>query len=295
MQTDKNFLITVLALEVFVPLWSSGFIAAKYILPYAEPTTVLALRFSLVAPLLLLVALVTRSAWPGSWREVGHITVSGILVHGAYLGGVFVSIDLGVPVGLSALIVSLQPIVTAMLIGPFLSHRLRATQWVGFFIGTTGVFLVVAPGGVTLGGGIFGLAFSVVAVLGISIGTLYQKRYCAYMNLRTGSFIQFAAAALLMWCCSIGFETQEITWTPIFALVLAWLIIMLSIGAVTLLWLMVRYGAAERVASIFFLVPPVTAVMAWIVFGETMVPRAMFGMGLAVVGVFIVSKKIRPV
>ena len=202
---------------------------------------------------------------------------------------------MGLPVGSSALIVSLQPIITAMLIGPFLGRRLDAAQWVGFVIGTAGVLLVVTSGAATFSGEVLGLAFSVAAVLGIGIGTLYHKRYCVHMDLRTGSLIQFAGAALLMWACSAWFEEQVISWTPVFLMALAWLIIVLSLGAVTLLWLLVRYGAAERVASVFFMVPPVTAVLAWIFFGETMAVRAMAGMGLAAVGVFMVTRKSRPV
>ena len=295
MHIEKSFVITVLAPGIFVLLWSTGFIGAKFILPYGEPATILALRFSLVALLLVPVVWFTRSPWPESWREAGHITVSGILVHGVYLGGVFVGINLGLPVGSSALIVSLQPIITAMLIGPFLGRRLEAAQWVGFVIGTAGVLLVVTSGAATFSGEVLGLAFSVAAVLGIGVGTLYHKRYCVHMDLRTGSLIQFAGAALLMWACSAWFEEQVISWTPVFLMALAWLIIVLSLGAVTLLWLLVRYGAAERVASVFFMVPPVTAVLAWIFFGETMAVRAMAGMGLAAVGVFMVTRKSRPV
>ena len=125
----------------------------------------------------------------------------------------------------------------------------------------------------------------------MSIGTLYQKRYCAHMDLRTGSFMQFTAAALAMWICSLYFEEQIIIWAPQLLITLAWLVIGLSLGAVTLLWVLVRHGEVERVASIFFLVPPVTAVMAWFCFGETMGFQAIIGMALAIVGVFIVCRK----
>ena len=282
--------MVVLAPGLFVLLWSTGFIGAKFGLPYAEPATFLALRFSMVALLLLPIVWVTRSPWPRSWAQAGHIIVSGILVHGVYLGGVFASIKLGLPAGVCALIVGMQPIVTAVLIGPFLNHRLQAGQWLGFLIGTVGVILVITPERVPLDGGVLGLAFTFLAVLGISVGTLYQKRFCEEMDLCSGSFLQFTASALLMLVLSLLFEEQYVIWSSQFVAVLVWLVIALSLGAVTLLWLLIRYGVAERVASLFFLVPPVTAVMAWLMLQETMQVRAIFGMMLAAFGVLAVNR-----
>ena len=279
---------------VFVFLWSTGFIGAKLGLPSAEPMTFLSLRFALVALVFFAFVLIVRAPWPRSWAEAGHIAVVGLLLHGVYLGGVFASIDLGVEAGVSALIVGAQPLLTAIAAGPVLGERVTLRQWLGLLLGFAGVTLVVWQK-LQLGLGTpLGMGLSFLALLGITAGTLYQKRYCADMPLRSGNAIQFGAAALATGLLAFALETRVIDWTPEFIFAMAWLVILLSFGAVTLLIILIRRGAASRVASLFYLVPPSTAALAWLIFGERFGPLALGGMALVVLGVALVNLAPRP-
>ncbi len=274
---------------VFVFLWSTGFIGAKLGLPYAEPMTFLALRFGIVVALMLPFALLIRAPWPKSWTEAGHIALAGLLLHGAYLGAVFASIDQGVEAGVSALIVGVQPILVAVAAGPLLGERVTRRQWIGLFLGMLGVIVVVSNK-LSLGIGTpFGMALSVFALFGMSAGTLYQKRFCGGMDLRSGSVIQFAATTLLVGGLAFLLETREVVWHADFIIALGWLVFVLSFGAMTLLYILIRRGEAARVSSLFFLVPPCTAVIAWFLFGETLEITALAGMALAMIGVALVN------
>jgi drug/metabolite transporter (DMT)-like permease len=274
---------------VFVLLWSTGFIGAKLGLPYAEPMTFLALRFVIAGTLLLAVVLAFRAAWPRSWAEAGHIAVAGLLLHGVYLGGVFASIHHGVEAGVAALIVGIQPLLVAAASASLLGERVARLQWLGLGLGVVGVALVVwrklALGfGTPLGMGLSGLA-----LFGITGATLYQKRFCADMPLRSGNMIQFAAAAAATGLLALVLETREVAWTGAFLFALAWLIFVLSLGAFTLLYILIRRGAAARVSSLFYLVPPATALIAWALFGERFGPVALAGMVLTALGVALVN------
>jgi drug/metabolite transporter (DMT)-like permease len=282
-------LLFAAAPAVFVVLWSTGFIGAKLGLPYAEPATFLALRFALVCLILGAITWVTHAQGPGTWMNALHIMTVGVLVHGVYLGGIYLGISLGVSAGDSALIVGLQPMLTAVLAGPMLSEPVRARQWVGFLLGTAGVTLVSLRYVGLFDSSMIGVILCVVAVTGMSIGTLYQKRFCSEMNLLSGSFLQFLAAAVMMGILSVIFDTQNVQWSGEFVFALAWLVVVLSLGAMTLLWTLVRHQAATRVASLFFLVPPVTALIAWPLFGETFSYKSALGMILVVGGVLLVS------
>jgi len=276
---------------LFVLLWSTGFIGARLGLPHAGPLTFLTLRFCLVAGLLVLVALATRAPWPRQPAEMGRYAVAGLLVHGVYLGGVFVGISLGVEAGVSALIVGLQPLLTAAFAGVFLGERVTPRQWAGLGLGLLGVALVLAR---KLGrgpGDAVGSLACVAALFGITAGTLYQKRYCAGMHLRTGSVIQFTAAALATAPLAVLFENTRIAWSGEFVFALLWLVLVLSIGAVSLLYVLIRRGAAAQVASLFFLVPPCTALMAWPLFGETLSTAALIGIVLTAAGVALASRR----
>lgn len=287
--TTTGNLLPVVMPAVFVFLWSTGFIGAKLGLPYAEPMTFLALRFGIVVALMLPFALLVRAPWPKSWREAGHIAVAGLLLHGAYLGAVFASIDRGVEAGVSALIVGVQPILVAVAAGPFLGERVTRRQWIGLLLGMLGVVVVVSNK-LSLGIGTpFGMALSVFALFGMSAGTLYQKRFCGGMDLRSGSVIQFAATTLLVGGLAFLLETREVVWHLDFLIALGWLVFVLSFGAMTLLYILIRRGEAARVSSLFFLVPPCTAVIAWILFGETLELTALAGMALAMIGVALVN------
>jgi drug/metabolite transporter (DMT)-like permease len=274
---------------LFVVLWSTGFIGAKYGLPYAEPLTFLALRFGIVAALMLVVSIVSGAPWPASWRQVGHNAVVGILIQGTYLGGVYFAIAHGISAGMSALIVGLQPVLTAALAGLVLGEVVRPRQWAGVALGFVGVVLVVWSKIAIQTGQIAGLAACVAALLGITGGTLYQKRFGGG-DLRTAAVVQNAAPFLaLLIVASVG-ETMRVDWRLELVLALAWLCIVLSIGAFSLFLFLLRRGAASRITSLFYLVPPVTAFMAYLLFGETLGAAALGGMALTAVGVALVNR-----
>jgi drug/metabolite transporter (DMT)-like permease len=273
---------------LFVLLWSTGFVSAKYGLPYAEPLTFLLLRFALLLALMLPLALAMRASWPRSPAQIGHVALVGVLMQGGYLGGVFCSIHLGMSAGVSALIVGVQPILTAFASAPLFGEKLRARQWSGLVLGFAGVLLVVTGRSALSGITPATLALSLLALLSITAGTLYQKRYCGAVDLRTGSVIQFAAAAVVVLPLALTFETMRVHWSLEFICTLLWLVMVLSIGAISLLYVLIRKGAATRVASLFYLVPPATALMAYAMFGETLSPVAMAGMLMAAAGVALV-------
>lgn len=274
---------------LFVALWSTGFIGAKLGLPYVEPLTFLALRFAIVAVLMGLVVAVVRAPWPATARGWMHIGVSGLLVHGVYLGGVFTAIAHGLPSGITALVVGLQPLLTGLVAGALLGERVRPAQWAGLALGFAGVTFVVAGKIATVPGDamVRMLLPAVVALLGITAGTLYQKRFCPAFDLRTGSVIQYLPCAAVLGALAYATETMDVQWSGEFVFALGWLVLVLSLGAVSLLNLLIRRGGAVNVASLFFLTPPTTAVIAWAVFGETLGGWALVGMALAVTGVWL--------
>jgi drug/metabolite transporter (DMT)-like permease len=274
---------------LFVFLWSTGFIGAKYGLPYAEPATFLCLRFAFVLALMVPLALVLRAPWPDRGR-MAHVAVAGILLHGGYLMGVFSAIHAGMSAGLASLIVGLQPLVTGIAAAPVLKERVTARQWLGLMLGISGVALVVAQKTTFAGLGPFALGMAVLGLASITAGTLYQKRYCGSFDLRTGSVIQFAAAGCVLLPVALLFEHEPVRWSGELVFALAWLVIVLSIGAISLLSLLIRRGAATKVASLFYLTPPVTALLAYAVFGEAFTPLAMAGMAISVVGVALVTR-----
>ncbi len=276
---------------LFVLLWSTGFIGGKLGLPHAEPLTFLLWRMALVAVMLLALSAWQQAPWPTSWRAVGHIAVAGLLVHGVYLGGVFGALKQGLPAGTVALIVGLQPLLTALVAGPLLGERIKGLQWLGFALGLAGVTAVVWEKLSLNIGGPLGIGLSVAALLGISIGTLYQKRFCADMDLRTGTTIQYAATGTVLAIAAPFMETMQIDWTADFIFALVWLCLVLSVGAIFLLFALIRRGAASKVASLFYLVPPVTALMAWALFGEKLGPLAVGGMAVTAVGVALVLRR----
>ncbi len=275
----------------FVALWGTGFVGAKYGLPYADPIDFLAVRFVIAALLMLAVALAFRAPWPERPRDIGHIAVAGLLLHGVYLGGVFIGIDLGVPAGIMALIVGAQPVLTAIVVGPLLGERVRPLQWLGFALGFTGLAMVVSerltlPDGDSIGV----LAFGFLAMFAITAGTLYQKRFCPRLDLRSGTAIQYIATAIALSGLALMLDSEPIQWTGEFLFALVWLTVILSMGAVTLLYLLLRRGAASKVASLFFLVPPAAAGYAWLIFGETLGPVAFAGMLVIMVGIALVNR-----
>jgi drug/metabolite transporter (DMT)-like permease len=275
---------------LFVVLWSTGFISAKYGLPYAPPLKYLLVRFALAAALMLVLALATGARWPAGPRQISHVVVAAWLVHGLYLGGVFVSIAGGMPAGTSAMLVGLQPILTVLLARAWLGERISARQWSGLMLGLAGVYLVVRHK-VALDGDLVTLLPIIVALVGISIGALYQKKFAAHVDLRSGAVVQFTACVVLYAPIVWWLEPRPIAWTIAFVLALGWSVIVLSVGAISLLYWMLRHGAAADVARLFYLVPPVTALMAYALFGERLDALAIAGMILICIGVALARRR----
>lgn len=278
---------------LFVLIWSTGFIVAKFGLPYAPPLTFLSLRFAGVLAVLIPLVMLMRAPWPVG--KIRHIAFAGILVQAGYLAGVWCAIKLGMPAGLSALIVGMQPVLTAFA-APMIGEAVRGRQWLGLVLGLSGVALVVANKITVTGLSWESIALCVFALLSITVGTLYQKRFCAQFDLRTGTAIQFAASLVVILPFAIGLENlapglDSVQWTPQFVGALLWSILALSIGAIFLLFALIRKSAATSVTSLLYLTPPTTAVMAWIMFGEAFTITGIIGMVLAVIGVAFVVRK----
>lgn len=286
--TLANSLIPLL----FVFLWSTGFIGAKYGLPYAEPFTFLFVRMVIAAGLLYSMVLVLREPWPARFRDYAHAALVGVLIHGVYLGGVFYAISIGVNAGTSALVVSLQPLLTVALAAVFLNEKITIPKICGIVAGLAGVILVVSDRASGAGQIIpVGLMFCVFSLLGISIGTIYQKRYCTGIALLPGVCIQYTANCIFLLIIATRFETMQIQWNSEFIFAMSWLVLALSLGAVFLLMWLIKRGDAGQVASLFYLVPPFTAIEAWLLFGETLSWVAVVGMFLCALGVSLVIRE----
>lgn len=286
-----------LAAPGFVLLWSTGFIGAKLGLPHADPLIFLTIRFTLAGLLLALVL-----GWSGAFTrrfferpsQYGWSALIGVLVHGGYLGGVFGAIALGVEAGMSALIVGLQPIAMAAIAAVFLGERLRPLQLVGFALGLCGVALVVSQKLSAGLGSAAGVALCLMALLAIAVGTVLQKRFAGDIPLRRGAMVQYFAAAAVLGVASLALEDGRVDWTAEFLVALGWLTLVLSLGAVLVYYWLLSRGAASAVASLFFLVPPATAVIAWAMFGENLGPVEIMGMLASAAGVWLVLKPPRP-
>jgi len=270
----------------FVVLWATGFIGARYAMPWAEPFTFLAVRFVLAAILLAVLTTVLGSR-KASRAEACHAAVAGVLMHGVYLGAVFWAIHRGMPAGFSALIVGLQPLITAVLAGKFLGEAILPRHWTGLAVGLVGVVIVLWPKLGAVGGGVTAatLTASLVSVLAMSAGTVWQKRFASGGDLVTATMWQYVGGAALMVLASLAFETRTVTINGELIFAMAWLVLVLSIGAIFLLMVMIREGAMSKVASLFYLVPAVTAVMAWILFGEHLNLVQIAGMAITTFGV----------
>ena len=274
---------------IFVLLWSTGFIGARLGLPHAEPLTFLLVRYIAVIGGMTLVALATRAPWPGTPKAWFHIGVAGLLLHGVYLGGVFIAISKGLPAGVTSLVVGVQPLLTAIGAGWLLHENELRRQWLGLLLGLAGVALVVF-GKV---GSVFALEAlwpAIAALVGITAGTLYQKRFCPPFDWRTGAIAQFLPTAMVTFALAAFTETFRIVWTGEFFFALGWLVFVLSIGAISLLNWLIRHSDAVNIASLFYLVPPCTALVAWALFGEAFTGLALIGMALTVWGVYLARK-----
>lgn len=277
----------------FVFLWSTGFIVAKLGLPYAPPLTFLILRCLGALAVLLPMVLLFRAPWPRG--QILHVAVAGLLLQAGYLGGVWAAIKLGMPAGLTALIVGMQPILTAAC-APLIGERVRPRQWLGLVLGLSGVALVVYAKLHLAGLSAAGILLCVFALVCITAGTMYQKRWCPSFDLRTGTVIQFGATVVVLlplavWLEGLDPAFSSVSWSRDFIVAWLWSIFALSIGAIFLLFTLIRRSQATEVTSLLYLTPPTTAIMAWLLFGEAFSPLALAGMAVAVLGVAFVVKK----
>ena len=275
----------------FIILWSSGYVGGAIGILYAEPFTMTFLRFSLAGMLILCFAILTRAPLPTDWRQIGHMAVVGFFMQAMQFGGLYAGMKHGVPAGQSALIVGLMPVFVALAAGPILREKVTWKQWVGLLLGLSGVVLVVAS---RLGddfAAITGYAFTAIALTGITAGTLYQKKFCSALDLRITGCVQMLVGALVMLAAASATETMHIHWTGAFVGSVVWLALMNSIGALMLLYVMIRRGEATKVASLFYLIPPVTQVMASATIGEIPSGPALVGFGLSAIGVYLSNRR----
>jgi len=289
MRTDFDKFAARAAPAVFVLLWSTGFIGTKYVLHNAEPLTYLAIRMAVVVGIMVLIAAIARPKWP-DLTGVGHSIVAGLLVHGFYLGGTAVAISLSIPAGLSALMPGLQPILTSTIANRWLGERVSPLQWIGLLLGFGGVVLILHDRPLTGQAG-WGWLASVVSLISITLGTLYQRRFCGGIDWRAGNLVQYLAVTALFTAGAFLFETREVHWTAEFVLSVAWLAVVLSIGSIGLLYWLIRRSAATSVASLFYLVPAVTSAMAYVLFGEKLDGIALAGMAACAAAVFVVNRR----
>lgn len=281
---------------LFVLLWSTGFIGARYAMPYSEPFSFLALRCLLAFLILGALMLALSSKKKMSLRQIGVAMVAGMLIHSLYLGGVFWSVAHGLPAGISALIAGMQPLLTAVLAMLALNEKVIARQWIGLVAGLAGVLLVLWPKLGVSGTGINAatLTASGIALIAICAGTVWQKRFGTRDNPIGDTTWQYVGATIPLAIGSLVFETRTFNWNGELVFALVWLTLVLSIGAIFLLMTMIREGAIAKVSSLFYLVPAATAIMAWALFGETLTPVQLAGMAVATFGVALATAQRKP-
>lgn len=284
----KSGAIILVVSLLFIFMWSSGHITSKLGLPFIDPFQFLAIRFFLSTILLVVIALAMGAPWPTDRRQIGHIIVAGFLMHAAYLGGVFLSIDLGLSVGALAVITGIQPILTGVAAGPILKEQVTFRQGLGLLLGFVGVGFVVWEKMTFEGTVAAAFIAAFLCLLAITIGTLYQKKYCGDHDIRTMNAIQLAISAMACGAVSLLFETGTIDWDGKLIFAIGWQVIVLSAIAYSLFYWLLRRGAAIRVTSLFYLMPPTTAVMAYFLFGETFGLSGLAGLFIAMAGFWVV-------
>lgn len=286
---------------VFVLIWSTGFIVAKYGLPYAPPLTFLAIRYFLSIVCFLVWIVLARAAWPQGRAQWLHLAMTGVLMHAGYLGGVWIAVKSGMGSGLTALIVGLQPVLTALWVSWVASPeanggeaKVTSRQWAGLALGLGGLLLVVSR---KFGTGhevtALTLACTVFALFSITAGTLYQKRFVKPADVRSANAIQLAAAFVVTLPLAL-FETAAITWNHQVLGAMAWSVLVLTLGGSSLLYLLIQRGAATAVTSLLYLVPPTTALMAWLLFDEPITLSTIAGTALTALGVSLVVRAAKP-
>ena len=275
---------------LFVFFWSSAFVSGQIIVQSASPFASLSFRFIIVAMGFIIFAKIFNEKIFVKKSLIYQSAITGILFHGFYLGGVFFSYSVGLSATLSALIVGLQPVLTNILSGPVLKEKVTITQWVGILLGLIGTVLVI---GLDIGKSIpiLGIIASIVALIGATTATIWQKKFTNKLSLSVNNFYQAVAATIFLFLASLMFEVSYINFTTSFILSMSWQIIMVSFGAFTILMYLIKIGTASKTSNLFFLVPPTTAVMAWFVLGEELYRNDLIGLMIASIGVFIATRK----
>lgn len=269
---------------LFIFFWASGFVAAKYGLPYAEPFTLMTARFVVASAIMVPACFVLKTEWPGTRRAI-HILIAGFGIQAVYLSGVYYGLSLGVSTGVTALVVGLQPLLTGVLAGFVLNEQITRRNWIGLVLGFVGLALIVWDRVASPTDTLWGLAALIIGLIGITLGTLYQKRFCGAFDIRTGVALQTVLSCIVMVAIAGAIETMRIDWTADFVFAVLWSAIGLSVIASCLYYWLIQRGAAARVTSLIYLSPPTTAVMGWAMFGEIMSWWAIAGMAIATAGV----------
>ena len=276
---------------LFIVMWSSGYVAGKLALPYAGPFTLLFLRFSVAAAVLLVVAALTKAPWPKSPAAWGHLVVVGLLIQALQFSGLYYGLSHGVSAGVSALIVGLMPAFTAIGAVWLLDERMTRGRVAGLALGLLGVLTVVFNKISLDGGSTVAYGAVLLALTGITLGTLYQKKFCGGMDLRTGGFVQLTVASLVAVVLAVIHEGLQVQWTPALVGSSLWLSLVNSIGAISVLFLLMRRGEASRVAGLFYLIPSVTALMGFAVLNEALTFTQIVGFALSAGGVYLTTRK----
>jgi len=275
---------------LFVIFWSSAFVSGQIIVQSASPFASLSFRFLIVALGFLIFAYTFKDKILVKSSLIFQSAVTGIFFHGFYLGGVFFSYSVGLSATLSALIVGLQPVLTNILSGPILKEKVTITQWIGILFGLIGTILVI---GLDIGKTIpvLGIIASIVALIGATTATIWQKKFTNELSLTVNNFYQAIAATIFLFIVSVFFENSYINFTTSFIFSMSWQIIMVSFGAFTILMYLIKIGSASKTSNLFFLVPPTTAIMAWMILGEELFRNDLVGLFIAAIGVYIATRK----
>ncbi|WP_419914259.1 DMT family transporter [Hoeflea sp.] len=284
-----------LAPALFVLLWSTGWIVARYAAPHTEPLAFLSVRYASAALVLIILCLAVRAAWPRRGAEWWHAVFSGVLLHGIYLGGVWWAIDVGVPTALSGLIAALQPLLTAMAAPLIVGERLTRGQWIGIMFGLLGLSIAIVPRLAALhwsevATALIPIGVNVVAMISVTAGTIYQKRFLQTGDLRSTAMLQYIGAFAFTMPLALLFEDFAMTWNIHLTIALLWSVFGLSIGAIVLLLYLIRRGQVSRAASLIYLVPPAVAIEAFLLFGEQLSLAMIVGTVIVVVGVYLTNR-----
>lgn len=280
---------------LFVLIWSTGWISARFGAPYADPLTFLVIRYALATGVIVVFATFAGAQWPRG-GAIGHAMASGVLLHAIYLGGVWWAIRHGLPTGVSGLIAAVQPILTALLAPSLIGERISRKQWIGIGMGFVGIALVLEPQLETLSretmtAVLVPMAVNVVAMISVTFGTFYQKRFIATGDLRTVTALQYVGAFLVTLPAAVMLEDMHIVWNVTVFATMAWSVLALSLGAIGLLLLLIRHGAVSRAATLIYLVPPAVAIEAFLLFGERMLPVQVVGLIVTAAGVALATRR----